>query len=251
MKTYIINMEKDVRKRALMEQQLSDQSGLEVTFFKAVEGRCLSQDELCRWVDQETFQKRYRNFATLPAIGCALSHWNLYNQIVKNDDPYALILEDDALLSVHLAAKIKRFESRLLVNKPIVILLTPEFVYDPQEKIANLGDLNLFLLDGGTMASGYLINKAGAALLKEKLMPVSYLADVWNEFIKMGLIVYGVVPHLISYPEGLGEIGRSQHDLSKKNLIKKIRHYLAGIKGRLWFFWFVRRKGLKLSSKNW
>lgn len=251
MKTYIINMEKDVRKRALIEQQLSGQTGLEVTFFKAVEGRRLSQDELNRWVDQETFQKRYRSFATLPAIGCALSHCNLYKQIVENNDTYALILEDDALLSANVAAKIKRFESRLLVNKPIAILLTPEFVYDPQEQIANLGDLNLYLLDGGTMTSGYLINQAGAALLKEKLMPVSYLADVWNEFIKMGLTVYGVVPHLISYPEGLGEIGRSQHDLSKKNGLKKIRHYLAGIKGRIWFFLFVRMKGLRVSSKNW
>ena len=109
-KTYVLNMEKDVQKRATIESQLEQQKDLDVTIFKAIEGRKLTEQELNEWVDMSAMQKRYNNFATLPAIGCALSHWNIYKMIATYQEPYALILEDDALLSANLANQIKQIE---------------------------------------------------------------------------------------------------------------------------------------------
>ena len=251
MKTYVINMEKDVQKRMLIEQQLVKQANLEIVFFKAIEGRKLNREELRNSVNMDLFKKRYHDFATLPAIGCSLSHWSLYCMMSEAADPYALILEDDALLSPNLACKIGNFESFLCSDTPTVILLTPEFVYGLKQEVKATDGLSLYALCGGTMASGYLINKAGAELLEKNLYPISYLADMWDDFVEMGLKVYGIVPHLVSYPEGLGEIGRSQHDSVEKGLYQKIRYRLAFMKGKVWVFLFVYMKGLRISSKKW
>lgn len=251
MKTYVINMEKDVQKRALIESQLAKQKELEVIFFKAIEGRKLTKEELESQVDMKNFRERYGDFATLPAIGCALSHWNIYKLIAEGEDEYALVLEDDALLSENMVQKIRLLENWLLTDTPVVILLTPEFVYGINNKVALLEGFTLYRLMGGTMASGYVINKKAACLLKEKLFPVSFLADVWEEFIRMGLYLYGVVPHIVSYPEGLGEIGRSQQDKSKKGVFKKVRFYLGYLKGRLYLIFCVYLKGLRISRKKW
>lgn len=252
MKTYVINMEKDAQKRALIESQLIKQEGLDVTVFKAIEGRKLNEDDLNRLVDREALFNKYRDFATLPAIGCSLSHWGVYDLMLKNGDEYALILEDDALLSNNLCSKIKQLEAYLLDDHPTVVLLTPDFVYRLSDKVSMMSDeYSLFALESGTMASGYLINKSAAKLLKEKLMPISYLADAWGDFIKFGLRVFGVVPHMISFPDGLGEIGRSQHNIAEMGLLKRIRYFLAGIKGRLYVFFFIDMRGMRISRKKW
>ena len=250
-KTYILNMEKDVQKRATIESQLNKQKNLDINFFKAIEGNKLTEKELFTQVDMQSMKKRYNNFATLPAIGCALSHWNIYNQITLQKDKYALIFEDDALLSEDLSDKIKKVESFLLTDNPVAILFTPEFVYSKRNKISTLNHLNIYRLNGGTMCTGYIVNQAAAKLLKEKLFPIRYLADHWDEFSKFGIEILGVVPHLVSYPNGLGEIGTSQHSSYKKNIGQKIRHYLAGIKGKIYVFLFIYMKGFRISTKNW
>lgn len=250
-KTYVINMEKDVQKRAIIESQLQHQKGLNPVIFKAIEGRKLTEKELSEWVDMKLMEKRYNNFATLPAIGCALSHWNIYNQMTIHQDQYALILEDDALLSDHLADKIREIEYLLMSDEPIVILLTPEFVYSSADMIISIKQHSIYHLNNGVMNSGYLVNKAAAYILKEQLFPIRLLADQWDEIIKFGIKILGIVPHVISYPDGLGEIGTSQHSNYNKSNIQKIRHYLAGIKGKLYVLLFIYMKGYRISSKNW
>ena len=101
------------------------------------------------------------------------------------------------------------------------------------------------------MTSGYIINHSAAILLKEKLQPIQFLADQWDEFAQLGINLLGIVPHLISYPNELGEIGLSQHNNYKKNIWQKIRHYLAGIKGKIYVFLFIYMKGFRISTKNW
>ena len=250
-KTYVLNMEKDVQKRATIESQLEQQKDLDVTIFKAIEGRKLTEQELNEWVDMSAMQKRYNNFATLPAIGCALSHWNIYKLMTINQDPYALILEDDALLSADIADKIKQIEYLLLTDEPIAMLLTPEFVYSVNDKTNSFEQFNIYRLNGGTMCSGYIINQATAQLLKKQLFPIRYLADHWDEFSKLNIKILGIVPHMISYPKGLGEIGTSQHNSYQKTNLQKIRHYLAGIKGKMYVFLFIYMKGHRISTKNW
>lgn len=239
-------MEKDTQKRILIEKQLAKHPELEYSIWKAVEGRKLSEQEQKEEVLPE-FYSRYGRNATLPAVGCALSHIGVYRDMVSDNVHYALILEDDALLSSDL--KLDAISKILDSEEPRVVLLTPDFWYHKKaEKISVDGKYNIYRLADGYMTSGYAINTAAAQLLSSKLFPIQYVADAWGTFLSFGLKLYGIVPHVISYPEGYGEIGSSQH--REKTIYERLRFVLVYVYIRL-----IRLRhylnGYRMSQKKW
>lgn len=246
MKTYVVNMEKDTQKRALIEAQLAKHPKLNYQIWKAVEGRKLSDDEQKLMVLPEFFERYGRN-ATLPAVGCSLSHISIYKDMVETDTCFALILEDDAILSNDL--KLDRIIQLLDTDKPVAILMTPDFWYRPEKKVMDVdGKHKIFQLNDGYMTSGYAINLAAAKLLLPLIFPVKYTADAWSIFISFGLRLYGIVPHVISYPDGYGEIGLSQH--VHKTTYEKFRAVAVYFYIRiLWVKSYL--KGYRKSLKKW
>lgn len=244
-------MEKDHHKRKLMEDQIKKQNGLEIKFITGVEGRKLSTIDINNYTDFESFKSRYKDLATLPALGCSLSHWKIYNEITKSSDiNSAMILEDDAILSDNIANNLNLYIDYIEnLELPTVILLTPDFRYKKSDLILCNDYSKLYKVHTGSMTSGYLINRKAAFFLKEKLMPIRYLADSWSTFAKMGLNIMGIVPHLISYPDGLGEIGKSQHN-QKRTPIMLIRYRLANIKGIISKM-ILYAQGYRKSKKIW
>jgi len=230
MKTYVINMLKDTVKRARIEEQLVQHPELDYQIWEAVEGRKLSKQDQARLILPE-FKQRYGKSASLPAAGCSLSHASIYKDMVDNDIHCALILEDDAIL----AADLKISECCEVINndKPSAILMTPDFWYMKDALIKGIDEkYSIFKLYNGYMTSGYIINKAGAELLYRINTPVQYLADVWQLFIENGLTLYGIVPHVISFADGCGEIGMAGNTPTKgwkKFRSKCIKLYLEMI----------------------
>ncbi len=219
MKTYVVNMEKDTQKRELITKQLKQHPELNWQVFKAVEGRKLSDQEQKEMILPEFFSRYGRN-ATLPAVGCSLSHIGIYKDMINTNTKFALILEDDAILSLDL--KLDSITQILDVDAPVAVLLTPDFWYHKDANAINIdAKYKIYQLNAGVMTSGYAINLAAVKLLVPMIFPVRYTADAWSQFIKLGLELYGVVPHVISYPDGYGEIGLSQH--MYKTLYEKLR----------------------------
>lgn len=238
-------MEKDTQKRELITSQLKHHPELDWQIWKAVEGRKMSDEEQKESISPE-FYVKYKTNATLPAVGCSLSHYYIYKNMVEKNIPFALILEDDAILSdnLHLDNVKKYLDS----DNPVAILLSPEFWYWEIDKQENIGSShNLYQLSNGLMTSGYLINKAGADLLSNIVYPVKYMADAWSDFVKMGLTLYGVVPHLTSYPKGIGEIGSSQHKRSiyVRLRLPLVKMYIAYLN------WRRSMRGEKHSKRLW
>lgn len=252
MKVFVINMLKDTEKKNVIKCNLDKIGISKVEFFEAVEGRRLTEEQLNSLADMEAFQSRYGRFATLPALGCALSHIGVYEKIIKDESiKVALILEDDAIPSPYINSGLEHWLSFIEdISCPTAILLTPDFVYHKSGGIVEEHcNHRLYRVNSGYMTSGYLINREGAELLYKKLRPVSRLADEWGYFQSLGLVLYGLVPHVISYPDGLGEIGRSQH-IQQRNIFQKIRYRLAGIKGRLSKL-KLYKNGYRFSKKLW
>lgn len=244
LKTFVVNMTRDVDKRNHMIQLLSRHPYLDYEVFPATEGAGLTKEELSAACDWHFFEEKNTFRATLPALGCSLSHIRIYREVAKHYD-WALVLEDDASIQNCISTYIKSIIDYLeTMDAPVVVLLTPGFGYYLQDKIFESDAGKLYRLKSGQMTSGYLINRRGSQLLAEKLMPVKYLADDWSQFIRMGLQLYGVVPHLISYPLEEGEIGLSQ-------IAPKISEtYWVKLKQRI--FWRLRYCiGYRLSLRNW
>ncbi len=78
--TFVVNMVKDIEKRNKIAEILDEFPMLDYKFVKAVEGKKLSTGELEVLVDMCAFKNRYGHQATLPAIGCSLSHIMIYNE---------------------------------------------------------------------------------------------------------------------------------------------------------------------------
>lgn len=244
--TYVVNLEKDVKKRERMTEHLLKIPFLDVVFSKAVEGRKLSPDELDHLADMAEFKKRYGHKATLPALGCSLSHLEIYKNTCKSSDP-VLILEDDATLAENFTAKIKPiYEWLSKQSEPTVILLSPCFSYNKYKRcLFSSNTSKIVNVLHGQMTSGYMINPAAARLLAVKLQPVRYLADDWDYMKRWGLKMMGVVPNLTDCPTELGEIGLSQvgPDAPMESRFYKLKSILS--------FRIRHLLGMRYSNRAW
>lgn len=243
MKTYIINMLKDTQKRAYMEKLFSFKSFYECEYQVAIEGKKLTPAQIDGMVDFEALKKRYGNGATLPAVGCSLSHWNVYCDMVEHQCPLAVIFEDDAIINDDSEKYIQKLQEIIFnQDKPIVVLLTPLFAYNIHNPFIEIDGYKVYKVLGGWMAAGYMINNQAAKLLKKNLYPIQYVADDWRIFEKFGIDIYGIVPHITSYKDGKGEIGTSIKE-NKLTFIDRFKIWRGNTIG------FI--KGERLSKKKW
>jgi len=245
--TFVINMRKDTQKRALIEQQLAEHPELSYQICEAIEGRKLSEKEQQTFFSPDFFSHYGRN-ASLPAAGCSASHTLVYRAFLATSETVVLVLEDDALLSKEMC--IWPLISLLDVDEPRVVLLTPDFWYRKEQRVRDIkAPYQVYQISSGYMASGYLINRSAAQLLIESNTPVRYLADDWKAFEQLGLKVYGVVPHLISFPDGMGEIGKSIRQ-APKSVYARLRAIAVQI-----YIQFLNSKkylkGYRHSTKKW
>lgn len=247
MKTYVVNMTKDTEKRAQIESQLANHTELEYQIWKAVEGRKLTVQEQKEMIHPE-FYERYGRTATLPVAGCSLSHLSIYRDILESQENVVLILEDDAVILPREQFDITKLKKIIDSENPMALLLTSDFWYykDNCKKVVDSFH-RIYEIESGYMTSGYLINRAAAKILATNLLPIKYKADEWEIFIGMGIEVLGIVPHVISFPDGVGEIGKSTEFERQFALLRKIA-----------IFFYVRLlwskkylSGLRISKKRW
>lgn len=93
MEIHVINLDKDVEKWKLFNQQIKDCDNLKFTRFKAIDGNnrldTINVSKMCDDLICNT-----------GVIGCAQSHISLWKQLVNSNKPYFIIMEDDAKFNV-------------------------------------------------------------------------------------------------------------------------------------------------------
>jgi hypothetical protein len=98
---FVINLEKDTQRRSAMQTRLA-KLGITPTFFKAVDGRLMSPEALESHVNRIRAQQEYGSLSAAE-IGTSLSHIGIYQKMVNNQMPYAVVLEDDVCLDENFA----------------------------------------------------------------------------------------------------------------------------------------------------
>ena len=86
-KIYAISLKRLPERRKFMEAQLSA-LGLEAEFVEGVDGLELSEETI-----------KTNGGLSPTEIGCAWSHRNVYKRLIDSEEEYALVLEDDAVLT--------------------------------------------------------------------------------------------------------------------------------------------------------
>ncbi|MWN05660.1 glycosyltransferase family 25 protein [Gilliamella sp. Pas-s95] len=190
MKIFIINLEKESKKREHIKKEC-EKLKLDFEIYNAIDGNTLSDSFI-----QNTVYDYPNNLLTKGEIGCALSHLNIYKKIIQNNLPYALILEDDAVLDRKLPDFLNSFKAKN--TKKGIFLLTADFHYLVNKKF-NLDSFEVFEVIRAVRANGYIITHDTAKKLIKFLFPIRYEADMFR-IMKLctGIKIYATLPSLIT-----------------------------------------------------
>ncbi len=96
MKTYAISLKRALQRREYIQNHLKELK-LNFEIIDAVDGQQLTQEDLEANCDMEEVNAK-RNWLSNGALACGMSHYKVFEKIVENKEPYALIVEDDAAL---------------------------------------------------------------------------------------------------------------------------------------------------------
>ncbi len=109
-KIYIINLKKDSDRKNHIINQLEKQNIFDYEIIEAVDGNILTKEELNSKVFKDKKGLNYWNTKMSPSqIGCALSHIKIYKKLLKSENNYCLILEDDAIFNQNLTNDLNEF----------------------------------------------------------------------------------------------------------------------------------------------
>ena len=233
MKTFIVNLERDTAKKQKILEQ-TEKLNLKAEIIPAVYGKNLSKEDLKNLVYD------YPNCAlALGEIGCALSHLNIYNKMVKEDIPIAFILEDDVILSKDVAPMLDFLEKSDDKNKPNVYLLSHMKSYLPlTKKKTPFG--NMYKIYKSTYTFAYILNKEAAKRIAGTQTPVKFEADMWEYFkIILGINVYGIIPHLVSDGDENKEL--SSIEKERATLIKKREKFKTKLLKKYGLFFVIKK----------
>ena len=113
-KTFIINLERDRKRKENIIKQLQYHNIQNYEFIKAVDG----QNGDLQYYDFQVIPDWVEPFTskvmTKGEIGCALSHYNIWKKIVSENLEYSLILEDDIILCENFSEKLDSICSNIL-----------------------------------------------------------------------------------------------------------------------------------------
>lgn len=155
----------------------------------AVDGKTLDEDVLFKngvlgkdghesiKNSKNKIQKRYHyELGTVGAVGCSLSHFNVWKKMIDEQIKYMLVFEDDAwVMNVTLDDIITRLQD-LPENWHMYMIGQPHSIL---EGIPIKGKKNLYKITRFCGTHAYLINQSGAQWLLEhgKLLPIQQQVD--------------------------------------------------------------------------
>ncbi|MFZ5756988.1 MAG: glycosyltransferase family 25 protein [Pseudomonadota bacterium] len=232
---FVVNLPKDVSRKERISAHLAGLGMRDVRVIEAVRGASLSDDERKRLYDDARARTR-KGYSFSPGeIGCALSHLKIYQSMVDEGIPWALVLEDDALLSVNAPAVISAAGSWVVHPEPRVLLLTPMIRFMQRGYLPLLSPYRNVRMWRAWISTGYLINLSAARDFLRVNQPVHILSDDWIRYRQFSAVdVRGVDPFCI----GLHESTLDSNIAAERKANKKLRrsHYYV-FRERLQLLW--------------
>lgn len=197
LKTYVINLPKDLDRRESILKETGQIPWLDVEMTEAVYGKELTEEERSNSFNSKKFTQYYGRMVLPGEIGCTLSHRLCYQRLLNSDQSFALILEDDAhfvetTFTEYFFSSVTEFMNNPL---PRVLLLHANFEYTGK-KLPFGDNYHLYSVYSALYTTGYIINKSAAYKLLQEKYPY-WAADNWHLFRKWGLPIYSLYPSVV------------------------------------------------------
>lgn len=220
---FIVSLEDAAERRRELMDQLSDQ-GLEAQLFPAIDARDGVPAEYEHLIDRAKTRKRMRRDLSNGEYGCALSHRTLYEKVVEENLPGAIILEDDAILHPHFGDFLRAGDAERADMIIFDYLRVSVSLW--RKKTVTHGVKLHQLYARSTRTTGYSVSQEGARKLLAETTPISHTADWPCDLYEIG--AWATYPKLINHPnedEVPSTIGAARDVLSKKSKKDPMRHF--------------------------
>jgi len=214
---FVISLKSDSVRRKHIREQL-EKLNFEFEFFDAFIGRDYA-DNPAYYNEKKALKAEGRKLRA-GEVGCALSHNAVYRLIVERQLPYALILEDDAVLSADLPEVLDVLLPYL--QGPHIIQLERCDIYKKSGIIPLVKGYSMvsprFIKEGSiAQTAGYLISFEAALAIRHINFPVYFPADSWGYYKKYA-VFSAIIPSQAC-------IRQSDDFLSSTEDIKTVRNF--------------------------
>lgn len=181
MKIFIVNLKSATEKRKHMTAQLERLGVQNYEFVEAVYGKDLSPE----FISENVYD--YPACALTPGeVGCALSHIGIYNRMIAEEMPYAMVLEDDVILPDDFLEMLAEMKASIDVPQSKVITLGEANKISLLRKYYSFKEYGEYTAVTAFCTYAYLVNIAAAKSLSQHLLPIKYEADMLIHFRENG-----------------------------------------------------------------
>lgn len=233
--TLLINLDRATDRLQQMDEQLQ-RLGMSYRRLAAVEGATLAEpiDDY----DETGYRIRIGKLTNKNEIGCYLSHLNAMRTLLDSDASHALILEDDALLPDDIHALLEELLEQCEHWDMVRLSSSRIGVYLP---VCDLSANRQLVINARVLknTAGYLINRKGARLCLDCLLPMKRPYDVaidrdWS----IGMRTACVIPFPITSGEQISQIPQAQRARFWRSTTFHLLHLADHIRRRIY------RKGI-------
>lgn len=224
MQFYVISLKDSVDRQKSIKSQC-EKFNITPVFIEAVNGSSLSTSEINKYCKQEKAKQLFGREMLLGEIGCALSHKKIYNKIISENLPYAMIFEDDVIIEKGFNKVIKSI-LRSDLNWELILLghhkdiskglSTPLSIWHRYD-ITTDSSLNR-LADFGFGTYGYMITIEGAKKLIAALDVIYKPIDHYTSNSNI-INVYGLSPTVVNVDSNFDTL--IDYDKVRKNTSDK------------------------------
>lgn len=193
-KVFLINLDRAKDRLARMQDILIN-AGIDFEVFSAVDGTAF---DVSAFYSENNQEARGLRKLSAPELGCYLSHFFLWEKIIKENLPHAVILEDDITIEANLKELIEGALETCDSFDLIRLAGLGKVPFVRATKLTNTHEL-VTLLRGATGTQGYIISRRGALKLYRNAVPVTVPVDVYIDHNWLsGIKTLAIHPYPIS-----------------------------------------------------
>ena len=243
---FVINLARDTARRVHAENTLAG-LGITAEFVTAVDGSALTAADRAK-VDATKTARVYGHPMMDSEIACYLSHYRIYERMLRNNIPVALIMEDDLAIEASLPRLVRDILAAPFQDWQIVRLQSArgKIVAARAAKftgtaVADLTDGKIYALKTHVLgACAYLIKRDAARAMADYgarvFMPIDHTMDRYWE---NGILPYVARPFPVRQHDDFGSsIGDRSRKMPRSPASRAQRLY-DGLRKRL--YWLAKR----------
>lgn len=240
---FVLSLPGEEARRAPLLQALADM-GMSYEVFPGIDGRKGLPDRWQSDIDRTSASHEFGRDLTDGEFACALSHREIYRQIVTRGLPGAIVLEDDAIVGtqfVHFVEQsLYQSAALMMLDHSHARVAGPAFDLMPGIKMRRL-------TLPSCLTTAYSISTDAAQKLLEAASPVRCPADWPGDIVTLGAVA--LTPRIAEHPDPLNgsshlHAGRSKMPRHSGNIQRAIQRWTSPAH---WRRWLTKRRSTRIS----